>query len=91
MSNGCLIPIDFGHSFGSATEILPVPELVPFRLTRQLEAFLNPLGTKGLLEYPMVGVMKALQVNKDVLLNAKDVFVKEPLLDWRKFDVKQAS
>ncbi|KAF9959536.1 hypothetical protein BGZ65_000296 [Modicella reniformis] len=90
MSNGCLIPVDFGHSFGSATEILPVPELVPFRLTRQLEAFLNPLSTKGLLEHPMVGVMKAFQDNKDVLLNAMDVFVKEPLLDWRKFTVKQA-
>ncbi|KAG0005263.1 hypothetical protein BGZ65_011584, partial [Modicella reniformis] len=90
MSKGCLIPIDFGHAFGSATEVLPVPELAPFRLTRQLEAFMNPLGTKGLLEHPMVCIMKALQSNKDILLNAMDVFVKEPLLDWRKFAVNQA-
>ncbi|KAF9360792.1 hypothetical protein BGX26_007743 [Mortierella sp. AD094] len=90
MSNGCLIPIDFGHAFGSATEVLPVPELAPFRLTRQLESFLNPLGTKGLLEHPMVCIMKALQSKKEVILNTMDVFVKEPLLDWRKYAINQA-
>jgi len=90
MSTGCLIPIDFGHAFGSATEVLPVPELAPFRLTRQLESFLSPLGTKGLLENSMVCIMKALQTKKDVILNTMDVFVKEPLLDWRKFAVNQA-
>ncbi|KAF9918927.1 hypothetical protein BX616_004199 [Lobosporangium transversale] len=90
MSSGCLIPIDFGHAFGSATEVLPVPELAPFRLTRQLVAFLNPLGTKGLLEHPMVCIMKALQAKKDVILNTMDVFVKEPLLDWRKYAINQA-
>ncbi|KAF9116341.1 hypothetical protein BGX27_003334 [Mortierella sp. AM989] len=90
MSNGCLIPIDFGHAFGSATEVLPVPELAPFRLTRQLESFLNPLGTKGLLEHPMVCIMKALQSKKEIILNTMDVFVKEPLLDWRKYAINQA-
>ncbi|GJJ77035.1 DNA-dependent protein kinase catalytic subunit [Entomortierella parvispora] len=89
-STGCMIPIDFGHAFGSATEVLPVPELVPFRLTRQLSSFLNPLGPKGLLEHPMVCIMKALQNKKDVILNTMDVFVKEPLLDWRKFAVTHA-
>ncbi|CAO3567705.1 unnamed protein product [Mortierella alpina] len=90
MSNGCLIPIDFGHAFGSATEVLPVPELVPFRLTRQLEGFLKPLGVKGLLEHPMVCIMKALQTKKEVILNTMDIFVKEPLLDWRSHALKQA-
>ncbi|KAF9184663.1 hypothetical protein BGZ51_003206 [Haplosporangium sp. Z 767] len=90
MSNGCLIPIDFGHAFGSATEVLPVPELAPFRLTRQLVSFLSPLGTKGLLEHPMVCIMKALQGKKDIILNTMDVFVKEPLLDWRKHAINQA-
>ncbi|KAF9439193.1 hypothetical protein BGZ76_009365 [Entomortierella beljakovae] len=90
MSNGCLIPIDFGHAFGSATEVLPVPEMAPFRLTRQLESFLSPLGAKGLLEHPMVCIMKALQGKKEVILNTMDVFVKEPLLDWRKYAINQA-
>lgn len=90
MSTGCLIPIDFGHAFGSATEVLPVPELAPFRLTRQLQGFLNPLGVKGLLEHPMVCIMKALQGKRTVILNTMDVFAKEPLLDWRKFAINQA-
>ncbi|KAF9970692.1 hypothetical protein BGZ73_006560 [Actinomortierella ambigua] len=90
LSSGCLIPIDFGHAFGSATEVLPVPELVPFRLTRQLESFLDPLGTKGLLEHPMISVLHALQSKKEIMLNTMDVFVKEPLLDWRKFAINQA-
>ncbi|KAG0293742.1 hypothetical protein BGZ96_002384 [Linnemannia gamsii] len=90
LSTGCLIPIDFGHAFGSATEALPVPELAPFRLTRQLEAFLNPLGSKGLLEHPMVCILKALQSKRDVILNTMDIFVKEPLLDWRKHAINQA-
>ncbi|KAG0257869.1 hypothetical protein DFQ27_004903 [Actinomortierella ambigua] len=90
LSTGCLLPIDFGHAFGSATEVLPVPELVPFRLSRQLESFLNPLGSKGLLESPMISVLHALQSKKEILLNTMDVFVKEPLLDWRKFAINQA-
>ncbi|KAF9155537.1 hypothetical protein BG015_009513 [Linnemannia schmuckeri] len=90
LSTGCLIPIDFGHAFGSATEALPVPEVAPFRLTRQLEAFLNPLGSKGLLEHPMVCIMKALQSKRDAILNTMDIFVKEPLLDWRKHAINQA-
>lgn len=53
-----LIPIDFGHAFGSATELLPVPEIVPFRLTPQLVAVLSPLGISGILEGPMTTILK---------------------------------
>jgi DNA-dependent protein kinase catalytic subunit len=35
-----MVGIDFGHAFGSATQFLPVPELVPFRLTRRVLALL---------------------------------------------------
>jgi phosphatidylinositol kinase/protein kinase (PI-3 family) len=51
------VAIDFGHAFGSATQFLPFPELVPFRLTRQLVQFLSPHETGGLLENTMVRVM----------------------------------
>jgi len=55
--SGQLVAIDFGHAFGSATQFLPYPELVPFRLTRQLVKFLSPHETGGLLENTMVRVM----------------------------------
>lgn len=58
LCSGLLIPIDFGHAFGSATELLPVPEIVPFRLTPQLQGVLDPLGISGILEYPMVAILK---------------------------------
>ncbi|RGB41839.1 hypothetical protein C1646_738849 [Rhizophagus diaphanus] len=82
MTKGSLISIDFGHAFGSATETLEVPELIPFRLTRQIETLMEPLGSRGLLEYPMIKILQIMQANKDILLNAMDIFVKEPLLDW---------
>jgi DNA-dependent protein kinase catalytic subunit len=53
-----LIPIDFGHAFGSATEMLPIPELVPFRLTPQMVDVLDPLGVSGILENAMVNILK---------------------------------
>ncbi|KAJ3289779.1 hypothetical protein HK104_007245 [Borealophlyctis nickersoniae] len=90
LKSGRIIAIDFGHAFGSATEVLPVPELIPFRLTKQMILFLEPLGISGLLEYPMINVMTAMQGGKDSLLNAMDIFMKEPLMEWRKFAITQA-
>ncbi|EFC47806.1 DNA dependent protein kinase catalytic subunit [Naegleria gruberi] len=94
-SEGSLIGIDFGHAFGSATEILPVPELMPFRLTRQMLAIFSPISTTlddfanenvgtGLLFESMVHCMRALHNNRHILLNTMDVFIKEPLVDWLK-------
>ena len=94
-SEGSLIGIDFGHAFGSATEVLPVPELMPFRLTRQMLSVFSPISTTlcdfsnenvgtGLLFESMVHVMRALHNNRHILLNTMDVFIKEPLVDWLK-------
>ncbi|KAG1019202.1 hypothetical protein G6F26_010314 [Rhizopus arrhizus] len=90
LKSGRLIPIDFGHAFGSATEMLPIPELVPFRLTPQLIGALEPLGVSGILEVAMINILEAIRDDKELLLNIMDIFVKEPLLDWKKAAVKQA-
>jgi len=91
MQTGGIIGIDFGHAFGTATQFLPIPELMPFRLTRQLTNFLLPLDTEGLLKHNMVHTLSAIQKNKDILINTMDVFVKEPLLDWEKLARRLAS
>lgn len=44
---GAAVGIDFGHAFGSATQLLPVPELVPFRLTEYMLALMGPLRHAG--------------------------------------------
>lgn len=56
--SGQMISIDFGHAFGSATELLPVPEMMPFRLTRCLTGTLEPLGL-GALELVMTHVLQS--------------------------------
>ncbi|XP_031440254.1 DNA-dependent protein kinase catalytic subunit [Clupea harengus] len=86
---GGMIGIDFGHAFGSATQFLPVPELMPFRLTRQFVNLMRPLQESGLIRSVMVHSLRAFREQPDLLLNTMDVFVKEPSLDWKNFEMKQ--
>uniref|UniRef100_A0A8B9LWJ5 DNA-dependent protein kinase catalytic subunit n=1 Tax=Astyanax mexicanus TaxID=7994 RepID=A0A8B9LWJ5_ASTMX len=86
---GGMIGIDFGHAFGSATQFLPVPELMPFRLTRQFVNLMRPMAESGLIRSVMVHSLRAYRDDPELLLNTMDVFVKEPSLDWKNFAVKQ--
>lgn len=61
-----------------------MPELVPFRLTRQFTEFLRPLDSEGLLNHNMIHCMRTLQENREILLDTMNVFITEPLLDWEK-------
>lgn len=89
METGTMIGIDFGHAFGSATQFLPVPELMPFRLTQQFVNLMQPLKESGLIQSVMVHSLRAYRAEPDLLLNTMDVFVKEPSLDWKNFELKQ--
>ncbi|KAL1006455.1 hypothetical protein UPYG_G00072620 [Umbra pygmaea] len=86
---GGMVGIDFGHAFGSATQFLPVPELMPFRLTRQFVNLMQPMRESGLIQSVMVRALRAYRADPDLLLNTMDVFVKEPSLDWKNFELKQ--
>ncbi|XP_072042849.1 DNA-dependent protein kinase catalytic subunit-like [Amphiura filiformis] len=90
LETGGMVGIDFGHAFGSATQFLPVPELMPFRLTRQIVNLMLPFKKEGLLQNTMVHTLRALRQNHELLINTMDVFVKEPSLDWKKNAQKQA-
>ncbi|KAK7506701.1 hypothetical protein BaRGS_00002176 [Batillaria attramentaria] len=89
LKTGQMVGIDFGHAFGTATQFLPVPELMAIRLTRQIVNVGLPLKVKGLLENTMVHVMRALRQNNDLLLATMDVFVKEVSVDWKQFADRQ--
>ena len=82
-SDGGLLAIDFGYSFGTAIH-LGVPELMPFRLTRQLRSVLAPEGVDGEFRHTMVACLRALRKQKHAILDCSEVFIKEPLLDWQK-------
>lgn len=45
-----VVGIDFGAAFGFGSSELPVPELIPFRLTNQFQNLLQPLDSVGLLK-----------------------------------------
>lgn len=91
LKNGEIIGIDFGHAFGSATLVLPIPELVPFRMTPQILGMLLPLDAETLLKYNMVHAMTALHASRQTLLNVLDVFVNEPLVDWQTYVARTAA
>jgi DNA-dependent protein kinase catalytic subunit len=80
--SGRMVGIDFGHAFGSATQVLPIPEIVPFRMTRQLVSAIQPHGVEGVYKLQMAHTLEALRQNRELLLNALDVFVKEPIMSW---------
>uniref|UniRef100_A0A2K5DLI5 DNA-dependent protein kinase catalytic subunit n=1 Tax=Aotus nancymaae TaxID=37293 RepID=A0A2K5DLI5_AOTNA len=88
METGGMIGIDFGHAFGSATQFLPVPELMPFRLTRQFINLMLPMKEMGLMYSVMVHALRAFRSDPGLLTNTMDVFVKDPSFDWKNFEQK---
>lgn len=64
------------------SKVLPIPELVPFRLTPQMTSFMGPMRERGLFERTMVHALQALRDNADILLSTMDIFINEPSLDW---------
>ncbi|XP_071593605.1 DNA-dependent protein kinase catalytic subunit [Heliangelus exortis] len=86
---GGMVGIDFGYAFGSATQFLGVPELMPFRLTRQFVNLMMPVKEWGLIYSVMVHALRAYRGDPDLLISTMDVFVKEPSLDWKNFEQRQ--
>ncbi|KAM9024210.1 DNA-dependent protein kinase catalytic subunit [Ara ararauna] len=86
---GGMVGIDFGYAFGSATQFLPVPELMPFRLTRQFVNLMMPVKEWGLIYSVMVHALRAYREDPGLLISTMDVFVKEPSLDWKNSEQRQ--
>ena len=63
---GGIVQIDFGVCFGMGQSVLPVPELIPFRLSPQLRGVLKPLNGTGLLRHYMVQAMGLLRLEEGV-------------------------
>merc|ERR1712032_1156912 len=79
-----VVPIDFGYSFGIGA-LLPVPELVLFRLTGFLLSALQPLAGQfahGTFCTGLAAVLGCCRDRAELLQDACALFVREPLLDW---------
>ncbi|KDO22586.1 hypothetical protein SPRG_12566 [Saprolegnia parasitica CBS 223.65] len=82
-TNGSVIGIDFGISFGAGASLLPVPELIPFRFTRQMEGVSAPYDGRHLLQMDLAVVLEALRENQSHIDSVMNVFLHEPLLEWQ--------
>lgn len=60
-------------------------------MTRQMVNATSPLGADALLKPVMVHALSALRAQRDLVLNALDVFVKEPLYEMMKMGKKAAA
>ncbi|ETV82803.1 hypothetical protein, variant 1 [Aphanomyces astaci] len=80
---GAVVGIDFGISFGAGASLLPVPELVPFRYTKQLRGVLQPHDASLLLQQDLAAVLDALRGQQQRIDSVMRVFLNEPLLEWQ--------
>lgn len=83
---GSVVMIDFGICFGMGASCLPVPELIPFRLTSQVTNVLRPLHGVYQLRHYMLKTLIALREKEGVvrLRNDLEVYINDPLVDWMK-------
>ena len=78
---GEVVHIDLGVAFEMG-RVLPVPELVPFRLTRDIVDGMGISGTEGTFRRCCEFVLEALRKEKDTIMTVLDVLRYDPLYTW---------
>jgi len=78
---GEVVQIDFGIVFEQG-KTLTTPELVPFRLTRDVVDGMGPSGTDGVFSKAAEDTMGVLRNNADTLLTILSAVVSDPLYKW---------
>ncbi|TRY71179.1 hypothetical protein TCAL_12356 [Tigriopus californicus] len=76
-----IIHIDFGVAFEQG-KILPTPEKVPFRLTRDLVDGFGPCGVEGSFKRCCEETLGVLRENKEGILTILEVLIHDPLYQW---------
>jgi len=83
-----LVHIDFGYTFEQG-KILPQPETVPFRLTRDVVDAMGVTGTEGVFRQCCNTTMAVLRQHAPSLLTILEVCVHDPLHSWVRAGVPQ--
>lgn len=78
---GEVIHIDLGVAF-EAGRVLNVPELVPFRLTRDIVDGFGIAGTEGVFRRCCEFTLEALRTHKDAIMTLLNVLRYDPLYSW---------
>ena len=78
---GEVVHIDLGVAF-EAGRVLPVPEVVPFRLTRDLVDGMGLTGVEGVFRRCCNFTLEALRRDQDSIMTILDVLRYDPLYSW---------
>ncbi len=78
---GELVPIDLGIAFEQGRR-LPIPELVPFRLTPNFVDGLGMHGVEGVFRHCAQHTLRVLSEQSRVLMTVLSVFKHDPLQAW---------
>ncbi|KAL4233543.1 hypothetical protein ACF0H5_008223 [Mactra antiquata] len=76
-----LVHIDLGIAFEQG-KILPTPETVPFRLTRDIEDAMGASGVEGVFRRCCEKTMEVMRNNQEALLTILEVLLYDPLHVW---------
>ncbi|CAO1305967.1 unnamed protein product [Diamesa serratosioi] len=76
-----VIHIDFGIAFEQG-RVLPHPELIPFRLTRDLVAPMGVSGVDGVFRKTCEKTLQLLRENESTLTTILEVLLYDPLYSW---------
>ncbi|WAQ91132.1 hypothetical protein PtA15_14A12 [Puccinia triticina] len=78
---GEVVQIDLGVAF-DAGKLLPIPELVPFRLTRDIVDGFGVAKTEGVFRRCCEQTLRVLRENKWLIMTILDVLKQDPLQSW---------
>lgn len=71
------------YIFHFLDQLLAIPELVPFRLTRNIVDGMGPCGTEGTFDSAAKSTMSTLRDNARDLLTILSAVVADPLYSWQ--------
>ncbi|KAK9465609.1 hypothetical protein V1512DRAFT_248886 [Lipomyces arxii] len=81
MTTGEPVHIDLGVAFEQG-RVLPIPELVPFRLTRDVIDGMGISGIEGVFRRCCEFVLQVLRQESDSIMTVLDVLKYDPLYSW---------
>ncbi|CAN0220698.1 unnamed protein product [Lampetra fluviatilis] len=76
-----LVHIDLGVAFEQG-RVLPTPETVPFRLTRDIVDGMGVTGVEGVFRRCCEKTMEVMRNSQEALLTIVEVLLFDPLFDW---------
>ncbi|KAF7309769.1 Serine/threonine-protein kinase Tel1 [Mycena indigotica] len=87
-STGEVVHIDLGIAFEQG-KLLHVPELVPFRLTRDIIDGMGSTGTDGVFQRCAEETLRVLRHESAVIMTVLEVFKHDPLYSWTASELKR--